>query len=188
MRLSNKTKHIIRDILIVCASIVFAIMLAKSGLILKILATDGLLKPITAIIGGALFTTVFTILPASVGLIEISQTMPAVYVALLGGLGAMVVDVIIASFVRKDISKDLSAIRIKRFSLKWHFISVFHFGFLKWVAFVLGMAVIASPLPDELGLFFIGISKVKAKYLPVLFFIANFIGIYALVSISNALS
>ncbi len=185
MKLSDKTKHTIRDILIIGVSILVTVLLAKSGLISYILGIEGFLKPVAILIGGALFTTVFTIAPASLGLIEIGQSTPAVVVALIGGLGAMVVDIIMASFVRKDIAKDLGAIRIKRFSLKWHFVSLFHFGFLKWLSFLLGLAVIASPLPDELGLFFIGISKVNPKYLPLLFFVANFVGIYTLVSLSH---
>lgn len=181
MSLSNKGQHVVRDFLIICASSGFAYFLAKSDLVPQLLEYDGVFKFLIAIVCGALFTTVFTIVPASVALVEMSSTIHPLLIATLGGIGAMIIDSIIASFVRKDITRDLQG--ISRLSFKWHFISLFHFGFLKWFSFALGLLVIASPLPDELGLFFIGISKVKSKYLPFVFFLANFVGIYLLLSV-----
>ncbi len=181
--LSNKAQHIIRDFLIICASAAFAYLLTKSQAIPTLLEYDGNLKFLLAIIFGALFTTIFTIVPASVALVEMSSTIHPVTISILGGIGAMLIDSIIASFVRKDITRDLKG--ISRMSFKWHFISLFHFGFLKWLSFIVGLLVIASPLPDELGLFFIGISKVRGKYLPFVFFLANFLGIYILLSLAQ---
>lgn len=181
--LSNKAQHAIRDFFIICASAASAYFLAKSHIIHTLLEYDGALRFLLPIIFGALFTTIFTIVPASVALVEINNNMHPVFISALGGLGAMIVDSIIASFVRKDITRDLKG--ISRMSFKWHFISLFHFGFLKWLSFILGLIVIASPLPDELGLFFIGISKVRGKYLPFVFFLANFLGIYILLSLAE---
>ncbi len=186
MENKNRLKHLVRDIFIIAGSIIVATVLGKSGAIQILLGISNDWAIVSSLIAGAFFTSIFSIAPAAIGLMAISETSSPLLVATFGAIGAMTVDIIIASFVRKDLSQDFES--IKRFSLKWHFISLFHFGFLKWLAFGLGLVVIASPLPDELGLFFIGISKVKAKYLPLLFFIANFAGIYALISISRALS
>jgi len=98
----------------------------------------------------------------------------------------MTIDVLLASFVRKNIARNMQG--LSRFSFKWHFVSLFHFGFLKWISFLVGLFIIASPLPDELGLFFVGISKVKKKYLPVVFFVANTIGIYLLLYAAKSLT
>lgn len=184
--LSHKSQHVIRDFFIICASAAFAYFLTKSQLIPSLLEYDGGLKFLLPIIFGALFTTIFTIVPASVALVEMSSTTHPILISILGGIGAMIVDSVIASFVRKDITRDLKS--ISRMSFKWHFISLFHFGFLKWLSFILGLIVIASPLPDELGLFFIGISKVRGKYLPFVFFLANFLGIYILLSLAQKIA
>ncbi len=179
----NGLKHVIRDLFIITGSIIVAIVLGKSGAIQLLLGLGSSWSIVSSIIAGAFFTSVFTMAPATIGLVAISDTTSPLLVAGFGALGAMLIDMTIASFVRKDLNQDFES--IKRFSFKWHFISLFHFGFLKWFAFIAGILIIASPLPDELGLFFIGISKVKAKYLPLLFFIANFLGIYTLISISR---
>lgn len=179
----NGLKHVIRDLFIITGSIIVAVVLGKSGAIQLLLGLGGNWSIVSSFIAGTFFTSVFTIAPATIGLVAISDTAPPLLVAGFGAFGAVLVDLIIASFVRKDLNQDFES--IKRFSLKWHFISLFHFGFLKWFAFILGLMVIASPLPDELGLFFIGISKVKAKYLPLLLFMANFLGIYTLISLSR---
>ena len=183
MPISNKSKHILRDILLICMSAVFAYILAQSNIIFDLLKYDGAIKFLIAIVCGALFTTIFTIVPASVALVEMSSIIDPLLLSILGGIGAMIVDSVIASFVRKNITRDLK--NLSRMSFKWHFVSLFHFGFLKWFSFVIGLLVIASPLPDELGLFFIGISKIHGKYLPFVFFLANFLGIYILLSLAQ---
>jgi len=106
-------------------------------------------------------------------------------VAFFGALGAMIVDVLIITFVRKDIVADLDGLSER--TLKHHLIKVFHFGFLKWIGFVVGMLFLATPLPDELGLMLIGISKVRSRMLPLVFFIAHFMGILTIISVANAI-
>ncbi len=187
MEAKNTLKHLIRDALIICASIFIAIFIAKHDGIGEIVKSDEL-SPVfaifTSIISGALFTSVFTIAPASVILIELNDHLSILTISILGGLGAMTIDLLLASFVRKNIASNMQG--LSRFSFKWHLVSLFHFGFLKWISFLLGLFIIASPLPDELGLFFIGISKVKKDYLPIVFFIANTTGIYPLLYTANS--
>ncbi len=183
MRGKNTFKHFFRDVLIITASILVAIYIAKHDGISEVINSEELsplYSTLIALFAGSFFTSIFTLAPASVVLIELREHLPSLTISILGGLGATCIDVLIASFVRKNVYYGMK--NLPRFSLKWHFISLFHFGFLKWASFILGLIVIASPLPDELGLFFVAISKVKPRYLPIVFFMANAIGIYILIS------
>lgn len=177
--------RLLRDLLIVVGSIIVAIVLVKAGLIdIFIEATSGS-KILSSFIAGAFFTSIFTLAPAAVGLIAIGGSFPPVLVAFFAAFGAMLVDLIIVSFIRKDISEDLNG--LAQLTLRRYFIEAFHFGFLKWVALVLGMFFIVTPLPDEAGLFLIGVSKVKTSALPVILYLAHFFGIYILVSVAQAI-
>jgi hypothetical protein len=51
----------------------------------------------------------------------------------------------------------------------------------------LGALIIASPLPDELGLVFLGISKLKTRYFLPLSFVLNFFGILIIGLIAKSL-
>lgn len=177
-------RHLLRDIIIIAGSIVIAVVFAESEAIHEVVkSSESIIVP--SIIAGGFFTSVFTVAPATISLIALSEKASAFQVAALGAVGGMIVDYLIASFVRKDISQDLSG--IANLTFRQHFIKAFHFGFLKWIAFGLGLFLIVTPLPDEFGLTLIGLSKVRSWMLPMLFYVAHFVGIYALVSIIQSI-
>lgn len=180
-------RHFIRDLLIIAGSILVASVLVKLGVIESFISVTSGSKILSSFIAGIFFTSVFTIAPAAVALVAISQSYSPILVALFGAIGATIVDLLLASFVRKDVVADIEELeKMSRLSLRYHVVKAFHFGFLKWIAFGLGVFIIASPFPDEFGLLLIGFSKIKTPILPFLFFIANFLGIWALVSIAAA--
>jgi len=49
--------------------------------------------------------------------------------------------------------------------------------FFRWITFFVGGFILASPLPDELGIAVLGFSKMRAKYFVLLSFVFNFLGI-----------
>ena len=175
-------RHVFRDAVIVAGSILAAFLLARAGLIDVFVASVGWSKMLASFLAGAFFTSVFTVAPAAVALVAIGGTYPPILVAFFGALGAMIIDVIIASFVRKDISEDVESLAPR--AMRRYAIQAFHFGFLKWAAFIVGLFLVATPLPDEFGLFLIGLSKIRPAFLPLIFFVTHFLGIFALVSIA----
>lgn len=176
-------RHLIRDLLIVVGSIVVAVWLVRADLI-HFAPANFVAGALYSLLAGALFTSVFTVAPSAVGLVSLAQSMPPLLVALLGAVGATTIDLIIVSFVRKEIASDLD--NLKRLALRRHFLESFHFGFLKWVALLTGVFLVATPLPDEIGLFLIGVSRIKARSLPLLFFCAHFGGILLLITAVGA--
>lgn len=185
MRNRYYLERLLRDIFIVAGSIIISIFLVQAGIIDFFIGAAGSSKIISSILAGAFFTSIFTVAPSVVGLLAIGQSFSPVWVAFFGAFGAMAVDIVIVNFIRKDISEDLKG--LTRLAWRRHFIQAFHFGFLKWVALFFGTILIASPLPDEAGLFLIGVSRINPKALPLIFYLANFFGIYLLVSLAQAL-
>jgi hypothetical protein len=176
-------RHLVRDIFIVTASIIVAILFVKVGLIDSFIEVTSGSKAFSSFLAGAFFTSIFTVAPAGVALIAISSSFSPVFVAFFGAFGGTLIDMLIISFVRADISKDFDG--LTRLTFRHHLIKAFHFGFLKWVAFIIGIFLVATPLPDEPGLIMIGLSKVRPHFLPLVFFLAHFLGILALVSIAR---
>ncbi len=173
-------QHLIRDFLILIGGIVVAILLVKLGAIDTFLAATSGLAILTSFFGGMFFTSVLTIAPASVALAAASNALPSWIVALLGALGAAALDYVLFRFFRYDIERDVEG--LLKPALRRRILSLFHFGFLKWMIVFIGASIIASPLPDELGLVFLTISRVKHTYLFPILFVLHFVGILVLVT------
>ncbi len=59
--------------------------------------------------------------------------------------------------------------------------------FFRWLTFLAGGLIIASPLPDELGISLLGFSKMKTSWFIPLSFAFNFIGILLIGWVAKAL-
>ncbi|MCC7436766.1 hypothetical protein IT402_02755, partial [Candidatus Nomurabacteria bacterium] len=59
--------------------------------------------------------------------------------------------------------------------------------YFAWLAPVIGAIIIASPLPDEIGVGLIGISKMKNWQFLVLSFVLNSLGILLIVTLAKSI-
>ena len=126
--------------------------------------------PVGSFLSGVFFTSIFTAAPATVMLYEIAQGWSALPVALIGALGAVVGDLLIFRFIRDRLTSGLNR--------KW--IKILHLSKARFLAAILGGIVIASPLPDELGLALMGLSNVRQRWIIPMSFVFNFLGILAI--------
>jgi hypothetical protein len=177
MRRRQAQAQLIRDIFYILVGIGIAITLSRSGALDDILYLVGS-GAIASFVAGIFFTSAFTIAPASVAMAHLVETTPVGTVVLWGALGALCGDLLLFFFIRDRFVDDLK--RSLKPSFTKHILHSFHFGFLKWLAPLLGAAIIASPLPDELGLTLMGLSKTRLVLLVPVSFIMNALGIYLL--------
>lgn len=116
--MSKHPNNLIADAWIIVLSVIVALILAKTELLVGILTATQESRFIGSFIAGMFFVSIVTAAPATVVLGEIAQSNSALMVAVLGGLGALVGDFIIFRFVRDRISEDVSylmkASRVKR--------------------------------------------------------------------------
>lgn len=169
----------LRDMAIVFFSCLMAVLLMQSGFIEWSLASLSGAVVLASFVAGIFFTSTFTVLPAMATFIALSQTESVLEIALFGAMGAVIGDLIIFLFVRDIISEDIALLTKSR-SAK-HAFRFFRTGFMRHFIPVIGALMIASPVPNELGISLLGLSHTKLKILIVISIVMNFIGI-ALVS------
>ncbi|TSC67044.1 MAG: Uncharacterized protein CEO19_392 [Parcubacteria group bacterium Gr01-1014_73] len=175
-----------RDLVIIAVSIAVAVWLARLGAVEKFLALTGGFKILASFVAGLFFTSIFTTAPAMVALAVLARDFPPFWVAAIGAIGAALVDLLIFRFVRDDLAKDAAGMFTNKVRIK--FIRLFRHGFLKWLLVLFGGVILASPLPDELGLAILGLAKIKNRVLLPLSYIMNFLGILTIVSVARLLS
>lgn len=175
-----------KDLAIIGISVVIAIFLAKTRALADILTSSVQFELIGSFFAGLFFTTVFTTAPAIVTLGEIARENSVILVALLGGLGAMVGDLIIFRFVRDRFGEHLREF-IQNKGAKKRLKAVFKLKYFRWFAFFIGGLIIASPFPDELGVALMGFSKMKTAPFMIVSFIFNSLGILIIGLVAKSL-
>lgn len=142
---------------------------------------------LVAEITAGVFYTSFLTSPISVAMLVIlaEQSNP-ILTAALAGLGAVLGDFLIVKFFRERISSELN-----EFSKQFHLQKVkavlqkLHLDFLTPL---IGAIIVASPLPDELGLMMLGASKLRYREIALLSYVLNTAGILLIVAPINLLS
>jgi hypothetical protein len=178
-------KNLERDLFFIGLSIIFTIFLVKFGILESILSVSSGFSILSSFVAGFFWTSVFTISPASIAIAHLSHSIDAVTLAAWGAFGSMLGDLIIFSFIRDVFSEDIrGAVKASRFK---RFLGKTHFTFLRWFGPLVGALVIISPLPDEIGLSLMGISKMKTRYLIPVAYALNFIGIFLIAVIAQGL-
>ena len=142
---------VVRDAMMVGVSVAIAIALSNSRWFKHFTPASGVSAALACFVAGLLYSSVFTVAPATVGLAHLAQSVPVAVVALLGGLGAMLGDALVFRFFRGALGEWIAGHRRRRW-LKFR-------QQLQWPAVILGALVIASPLPDELGLALMGATR-----------------------------
>jgi hypothetical protein len=107
---------------------------------------------------------------------EIAQVNSVFVTALLGSLGAVCGDLFIFYFIRDRLSGHLTELISER-GMPKRLKRLFKMRMFRWFTFLLGGIIIASPLPDELGIGLLGFSKMKLSWFVPISFIFNFFGI-----------
>lgn len=131
-----------------------------------------------AVFGAGMLYASFLTAPLSVAfLVVLAGYVNPWQMALFGGLGAMTTDVLIIRTLRRlfGLAQQVSSSRIFRQAEK-----VFRALHLDFLALVAGAVIVASPLPDELGLLLIGASRLSSVQLVLLTFCLNSLGIWAI--------
>jgi hypothetical protein len=132
-------------------------------------------------ITGMFFVSVFTAAPATVVLLLFTETLPILPIAIVAGLGAVVGDSIILSLLSHGIEETL-AIFPKETGINRIIVLLRHTKY-RFLLTIIGALVVASPLPDELGLALMGVTKVRPGTVAIITFVLNTVGIYLLLMV-----
>ena len=168
-------RHFLVDILLVAASFVVAIYIVESGVVHIVFDSIQSLDIVGIFIAGIFFTSIFTTIPAIAVIVELAQQTTIFNIALWGGLGAALGDYLIFWFVRDRGSEDVDYIlKLTRARKTIRLLKTERF---RWLSILIGSIIIVSPLPDEIGLAMIGLSRISTAVFIPLTFVLNAGGI-----------
>jgi hypothetical protein len=171
-----RKRHLLQNLFYALASVIAAFLLVQIGTVDSFLESVGGLTHVGSFLAGMFFTSIFTTAPAIVVLGQLALTTPLWIVALFGGLGAVVGDYLLFLVIRQGLSKDVeylvSHVGFKRLR------KVLHTKLFHHVLPFIGALVLASPLPDEIGLAMLGFSKVDKDRFLLISLAMNSFGIF----------
>jgi len=184
--MKKQKKQLLQDVILITISIGFAFFLVQTDTTEKFIASLGEQQWLGIFLSGMFFTSIFTTAPSIALLGTFAQTTPLFTIAILGGLGAMLGDYIIFRLIRDRISSDFKYI----FSLphKHRLSMLSKTNPFKLLVPFLGALIILSPLPDEIGVMMMGISKINERLFLFLSFILNGTGIFIVAWIAQSVA
>lgn len=168
--------HALRKMEMIAISIVVSVFLIYSDIVPYFLSVAKEWELLAVLIAGAMFTSVFTVAPATIVLSEIALSNTPWTVAVVGGLGAALADCAMLYLFKSQV-RFHSVLPGEKSHYK-RMRAFFHSPGWRWFGLVVGTIMIASPLPDELGLALMGFTNVRVTRLLPAAFVLNAIGIY----------
>lgn len=135
---------------------------------------------------GILFVYGFTAAPATAIFLILAEHQNIYLASLIGGMGALVGDLFIFSFIRQSFADEIR--RLSREKIVAYFHPNIPGFFKKYMLPVVAGFIIASPLPDEIGVAMLAASKVMStKIFSIMSYLLNTAGIMAIYFIGNAI-
>jgi len=163
-------------------SIIFVAFLTKLEFFHDTLIHLGNYGYIGAFFAGILFVSTYTVSIGALLLLILAEYLNPLEIALTAGLGAVFGDYTIFRLVKDNLVSELTDI-YKKFGGQ-HLSHLLHTRYFSWSLPVIGALIIASPLPDELGVGLMGISRMRTSRFLILSFALNAIGIFLVVTAS----
>jgi hypothetical protein len=171
-----------KNLTIFFASLVLAFVLVQLNFFRQLLFELGNWGYVGAFLAGALFVLSSTAAIGSVILFILAEKLSPLEIGIIAGLGAMVGDLTIFRFVKDNLANELEPL-YERFGGN-HLNHVLHSKYFHWTLPLIGALIIASPLPDEVGVSLMGISKMKTHKFVFISFLLNAAGIFIVISAS----
>jgi len=172
-----------KDLFIIAFSVVIAVVLSKTNAVSIIVNSSAEFGFIASFFAGLFYTSIFTVAPATIAIIELSLKFNPFLIAFAGAFGSLIWDYLIFKYVKENISGRLISLG-KELRTK----TIMSSKIFIFLISVTGALAIASPLPDEIGLALMGVTKMRTAYFIPISYCLNFIGILVLALIGTAIN
>lgn len=169
-----------KNLTLVALGIIFAICLETIPIFRPYILVFSTLGFVGAIIAGMLFVSTFTVATSAVLLGLLLPELGIWQLTLFAGIGALLGDLIIFRFVRDGLITEIKPIYKKLGGS--HLNKLLHTKMFSWTLPIIGALIIFSPLPDELGVSLMGISKISTTKFVAISLILNAAGIFFFIS------
>jgi hypothetical protein len=175
----RKAVRLIIHTTIFFVSIIAAIILLESHLIQQFLVTHQSWSYVGAFVAGMLYTSMFTSVTATAVLLVLGHNYPFLMITIVAAFGAVLGDTVILKIIKNDVLEDINTL-IKPLTKKKP-LKIMRQKAIRLPLTLLAFAIIASPLPDDLGLALLGLVRFKTRYFIYASYVLNFLGILAIV-------
>lgn len=136
-----------------------------------------------AFIVGIFFVSIFTVAPSVLVIYYLAQSLNLWEVTIFAGLGAMVGDLLIFSFIRDGFFDEIKP--LFSFLKKPLFVRLFNSSYFAWTLPIVGAIIIASPFPDEIGISLMGLSRIRRWQFLLVSFFLNSSGLLVIAMLSR---
>ena len=165
-------------------SFIFAFFLGKLELFHQFLLNLGALGYVGSFFAGMLFVSTFGVATGIISLLVLAEKLNPILLGVIGGTGAVSADFLLFKFVKDRLIDEVKPI-YEQLDHNHHLKKLLHTKHFRWLFPVFGAIIIASPLPDELGVSLMGIAKMKNRTFLLLSFFLNSSGIILVILASR---
>ncbi len=176
-------KYRYKNITIFLISLFFGFVLGRFEPFHDFLLQLGEFGYLSSFLVGILLVSTFTMPTGIVMLLILAEKYSAVEIGILAGLGSVVGDIVIFRVVKDRVLEELTPLYELLGGKQLN--TLLHTKYFSWTLPVIGALLMASPLPDELGVSIMGLSRMKTYKFVLLSFIFNAIGIFLILSAST---
>lgn len=183
-----------RNLLLLALSLLFAYYMLKTPQMMSFIEGLGNFGYPAAFALGMLFTYAFTAVPATVAIFSLGEVLNPVLIALIGAVGSVVGNYIIFRLMRDRLLKEIDMLSKEVKNLTKPVSALFFWEEMRiriwraiskskiWQIFVPVFAgfILASPLPDEVGVAIFGAVKFNPEKFIVVSYLLHFAGILAI--------
>src|SRR3989344_8691054 len=135
--------------------ILLAVFLSRLEIFHSFLLQLGSFGYVGAFIAGMLFVSTFTVGTGAIILLVLAEKLNPIEIGLIAGLGAVIGDVLIFRFIKNSLTEEIESI-YNHIDSDHYLTKVLHSKYFSWTLPVIGAIIIASPLPDEIGVSLMG--------------------------------
>ena len=163
-------------------TIIIAYLIFKNPSVSSFVLQLGNLSYFGVFIAGMLFAFGFTA-PFAAGFFITLNPHNILLAGIIGGIGALLSDLLIFSFIRVSFEDEFNKLRKTKLIRSIGKVIEKSLGkkLKAYLMYIFAGFIIASPLPDEIGVIMLaGLTRINARILAVLSFILNTIGILVL--------
>jgi uncharacterized membrane protein YdjX (TVP38/TMEM64 family) len=175
--------HKYKNIILFALGLFLAYYLSRNAKVNEFLLHLGNYKYLSAFLGGVLFVSTFTLPIGSIILLTLARTLSPFLLILIAGIGAVLGDVLIFKFFKNKMNDEAKPIykEVESIVGKNHLKKIIHTKYFAWTLPVIGTFILASPLPDELGVSIMGLSNMSTKKFLLVSWFSHTLGVFFII-------
>lgn len=175
----RQKKHTHINLILCAVGLIFTVFLAQRGWLEGILLVPGAYRYAIIAAAGVLFVTTFTAPIGGLMLAILVKQTPIWQVVLLSGVSAVLADLTILHALNIELLEEIEDIFNEFHGKK--LIHIFQSKMFRWTLPLLVILIIITPVPDDLAIGLLGISRVSTHKFALSSYLINSIGIIGMI-------